>query len=81
MNNTKKDTLYLDQFRKKNKKDISRKTIVILLIITLLVTVVGTITVLNTISMQNPPINGEYTPTAKVAVSINKVIQNETDIK
>ena len=76
-----KNTPYLNVIRKNQKKDISRKTIIVLLIITILVTVAGTITVLNALNVFSPSSGQQYTPTAKVAVSINSITQNETNIK
>ena len=66
---------------KTEKKDVSRKVVIILLIITILVTAAGTITVLNALNVFSPSSGQQYTPTAKVAVSINSITQNETNIK
>lgn len=75
------ETPYLNNIQKKQKKDIPKKIVIILLIITILVTVAGTITVLSALNVFSPSSDQQYTPTAKVAVSINQITQNETNIK
>ena len=77
-----KDTPYLNQIKNKAKKDIPRKTVIILLIITIMLSVLGTYIVLNTNTTTNN-LEQPMASTARVAVTIlsSEKLKNEGNIK